>query len=270
MPPDQSGTAAEQAASASSGSRSRERAGDIGEPRAEQKRRDALSRIGERVQKMQEDAAVLAHRAGDIEQRDDRRRLRLRPDEAQIDEIAAAFHAGAQRAADVDQMAARMRREPPRAHFGKRQHEPLHRRPWRRRSRRWSSARNPSSAAPRGRTPSCGRRARSRAPFSACRRGRRTAPRARASRRPAAPAAPPAPAAASSPAADRHSRGGGKRCGTPDRTGSNARGASRTPHAASSKNPRGCRRRRPSPLQAHRAPRPGPTGMPAARSARAK
>ena len=37
---------------------------------------------------------------------------------------------------------------------------------------------------------------------------------------------------------------------------SSARAASRTLHAASSRNPRACRRRRPSPLRAHRAPRP--------------
>src|SRR5580693_6026429 len=104
-----------------------QRAGDIGQPRAEQKRADALSRVGEVVQEMQKDAAVLAHRAGDVEQRHDRRWFGFGPDETQIDEIAAAFHAGAQGAADVDQMAARMRRKPPRAYFGKRQHQPLHR-----------------------------------------------------------------------------------------------------------------------------------------------
>src|SRR5580700_11338753 len=104
-----------------------QRARDIGEPGAEQERVDALSRVGEVVQKMQKDAAVLAHRAGDIEQRHDRRRFGFGPDKAQVDEIAAAFHAGAQGAADVDQMAARMRRQAARADFGERQHEPLHR-----------------------------------------------------------------------------------------------------------------------------------------------
>src|SRR5580692_3851879 len=104
-----------------------QRARDVGQPRAEQERADALSCIGEVVQEMQKDAAILAHRAGDIEQRHDRRWFSLRPDEAQIDEIAAAFHAGAQGAADVDQMAARMRLKPPRAYFGKRQHQALHR-----------------------------------------------------------------------------------------------------------------------------------------------
>ena len=104
-----------------------ERSGDISEPRAEQKRRYALSRVGEVVQKVQEDAAVLAHRARDIEQRDERRGLCLRPDEAQIDEIAAALHAGAQRAPNIDEITARMRLEPAGADFGERQNKALHR-----------------------------------------------------------------------------------------------------------------------------------------------
>ncbi len=166
------------------------------------------------------------------------------------------FMLARKRAADVDQMAARMRREPPRAHFGERQDQPLHRLLGRgdlgaghlreifvlqHLAVGHGHARVELDLA---------------LLFAACRRGRRTAPHARASRRPAAPAAPPAPAAASSPAADRYSRGGGRRCGTPDRTGSNVRAASRTPHAASSRNRRACRRPPPSPLRAHRAPRP--------------
>src|SRR5262249_61564776 len=73
------------------------------------------------MQKMEEDTAVLAHRARYIEQRYERRRTRVRPDEAQIDEIPAALHARPQGAADIDQMTVRMRGEPPRAHFRKRQ-----------------------------------------------------------------------------------------------------------------------------------------------------
>ena len=57
VPPDQSGTLAEQAASASSGSLRLERARDVGEPRAEQERVHALARIGHRVQEMQEQPA---------------------------------------------------------------------------------------------------------------------------------------------------------------------------------------------------------------------
>ena len=73
VPPDQSATLAEQAASASSGSLRLERARDVGEPRAEQEGVHALARVGHRVQEMQEQPRVLAHRAGNIEQRDDRR-----------------------------------------------------------------------------------------------------------------------------------------------------------------------------------------------------
>ena len=127
VPPDQSGTLAEQAASASSGSRSRSARVTLVSRVPNRNVLTALSRVGQRVQEMQEHAAVLAHRAGDIEQRHDRRRLGLRPDEAQVDEIAAALHAGAQRAAHVEHMTVRMRRQPPRAHFGERQHQALHR-----------------------------------------------------------------------------------------------------------------------------------------------
>ena len=85
-----------------------------------------------------------------------------------------------------------------------------------------------------------------------------TARRARAAR----PAARwPAPARRSSPAtssrsAVRDSRACERKSGTPGRTAPNARGASRTPHAASSRSPP-CRRRRPrAPRRAHRAPSP--------------
>src|SRR5580700_4487849 len=56
-----------------------QRAGDIGQPRAEQERADAFPCVGEVVQEMQKDAAILAHRAGNIEQRHDRRRFGLGP-----------------------------------------------------------------------------------------------------------------------------------------------------------------------------------------------
>ena len=191
--------AAEQAASASSGSRSRSARVTLVSRVPNKNVRDALSRVGERVQEMQEDAAVLAHRAGNIEQRHDRRRLGLRPDESQIDEIAAAFHAGAQRAADVDEMTVRMRRQPPRAHLVERQHQPLHRR-----FRRGDFGAGHLREIFLLQHFAVGhRQARVEldlaALFSACRRARKTAPHARASRRPAALAArSPAPAASSS------------------------------------------------------------------------
>ena len=73
VPPDQSSTLAEQAASASSGSFSLQRARDVGQPRAEQEGVHALARVGDGMEEMQEQPRVLAHRAGNIEQRDDRR-----------------------------------------------------------------------------------------------------------------------------------------------------------------------------------------------------
>ena len=77
VPPDQSETLAEQAASASSGSRSLQRARDVGQPRAEQEGVHALARVGDGMEEMQEQPGVLAHRAGNVEQRHDRRRLGL-------------------------------------------------------------------------------------------------------------------------------------------------------------------------------------------------
>ena len=50
---------AEQCASASSGSRRLQRAGDVGQPRAEQEGRDAAALLGQRVQEMQEEARVV-------------------------------------------------------------------------------------------------------------------------------------------------------------------------------------------------------------------
>ena len=231
-----------------------QRARDVGQPRAEQKRADAFSRVGEVMQEMQKDAAVLAHRAGNIEQRHDRRRLGLRPDEAQVDEIAAAFHAGAQGAADVDQMAARMRRQPPRAYFGERQHQPLHRLlgggDLGVRHLREIFLLQHFAVGHRHAGVELDLALFLQLVVEA---GEQCLMHARGAGLRAAAAAPTAPAASSSPTADRYSRGGGRKCETPDRTAPNARAASRTPRAASSKNHRACRRRRPSPLRAHRA-----------------
>ena len=162
VPPDQSTTCAEQAASASSGSRWRIGAGDVGQPRAEQEGGDALARVGHRMQEMQEQPGVLAHRAGNIEQRHDRRLLLARPEIFQVDHRAARLHAGAQRAADVDQLAAARGGKPARAHQIERQRQPRDRLLGGGDLGRASSARNPSSAAPRGRTRSAARRSRPR------------------------------------------------------------------------------------------------------------
>ena len=49
-------------------------AGDVGQPRAEHERVDPVAVIRDRVHEMQEQAAVAAHRAGDVAQHDERRR----------------------------------------------------------------------------------------------------------------------------------------------------------------------------------------------------
>ena len=53
--------------------------------------------------------------------------LVLRPEIFQVDHRAAGLHAGAQGAAHVDDVAVRMRRQPPRLHLVERQHQPLDR-----------------------------------------------------------------------------------------------------------------------------------------------
>ena len=104
VPPDQSATFA-----ADRGQRlvrilGLERTGDVGQTRPEQERVDALARIGHRVEEMQEQPRVLAHGAGNIEQRDDRRRLGAGSEIFEIDDRAAGLQACAQRAAHVDAM----------------------------------------------------------------------------------------------------------------------------------------------------------------------
>ena len=96
VPPDQSATFAEQAGERLVRVLRLERAGDVGEPRAEQEGVHALSRIGHGVQEMQEQPRVLAHGAGNIEQRDDRRRLVCGPEIFEIDHRAAGLEARAQ------------------------------------------------------------------------------------------------------------------------------------------------------------------------------
>ena len=127
VPPDQSMTLAEHGGERLVGVARLERARHVGEPRAEQERVHALARVRDRVEEMQEQPRVLAHRAGDIEQRHDRRLLGLRPEIFQVDERAARLHAGAQRAAHVDDVAAPVRRKPARLDLVERQHQPLDR-----------------------------------------------------------------------------------------------------------------------------------------------
>src|SRR4051794_1531294 len=62
-----------------------QRTGDIGKPGAEQEHRDALARIADGMEEMQEQAGVFAHRARDIEQRDNGRRLLDPPKAVEVD-----------------------------------------------------------------------------------------------------------------------------------------------------------------------------------------
>ena len=72
---------------------------------------------------MQKQPRVFAHRARDIEQRDNRRLLQSRPKIFQVDDRAACLHAGAQRAPDIDEMAASILRETPCANLIERQRQ---------------------------------------------------------------------------------------------------------------------------------------------------
>ncbi len=95
VPPDQSShrrRTAPPAPRPDRGARSARR--DVGQPRAEQEHRDALARVRDRMQEMQEQPRVVAHRAGDIEQRHDRRRLVARGRDISDSTICAAACAG--------------------------------------------------------------------------------------------------------------------------------------------------------------------------------
>jgi len=75
VPPDQSSTAASRAASASSGSRARRLRVTLVSRVADRTCRARLRASVTAMQELQEQPRVVAHRAGDIEQRHDRRRL---------------------------------------------------------------------------------------------------------------------------------------------------------------------------------------------------
>ena len=272
VPPDQSGTLAEQAASASSGSRSRSARVTLVSRVPNRNVLTRFARIGQAMQEMQEDAGCTGSSSPIC---------RAAPRSA----AASIFGPTKRRSMKsppplrlprkVRRMSIRWPRgcgvKPPRAHFGKRQHQPLHRRLGGGDLGIASSARSLFSAALRGRRPSC-RVSSSISLFFfelVVEAGEQRLVDARRAGL-AAAAASPAPAAASSPSTDRYSRGGGRKCGTPDRTAPNARAASRTPRAASSKNPRACRCPPSFTASSASSTAPGPTGMPAARSARAK
>ena len=82
-----------------------------------------LPRSVMRMQEVQEQPRVLAHRAGNIEQRDDRRLLLARAEILQIDHRPARLHTRPQGAAHVDHVATPAGREPARAHEIERERE---------------------------------------------------------------------------------------------------------------------------------------------------
>ena len=258
VPPDQSTHARRAGGERIVGIARLQRARDVGEPRAEQEGRDALARVGHGMEEVQEQPRVLAHRAGNIEQRDDRRHLRLRPEIFQVDERAAGLHAGAQGAAHVDDVAAPMRRQAARAHLVERQHQladgVLGGRDLGRRHLREILALQKLPV--RHREPRVEFDFALLALVASCRAQRTMRPGCAASPASASrPARRAAPAASSSTSAARDRRACGRTAGTPDRTAPNARAASRTRRAASSRSHSACRRRPPSRPPAHRAPR---------------
>ena len=124
VPPDQSATFAEQAASASSGSRWR-MARVTFVSRVPNK--NVVTRLRASVtacRKCKKQPGVLAHRSGNIEKRHDRRFFHARTEIFQIDNRATRLHAGAQRAANIDEWPRRLRRKPPRANLIERQRQP--------------------------------------------------------------------------------------------------------------------------------------------------
>ena len=184
--------------------------------------------------------------------------LRARPEIFQIDHRAAGLQACAQRAAHVDEVAVPVGRQPARLHLVERQHQPLDRvlggGDLGRRHLREILLLQHLAVGDREARVDLELRllVASRSPLA-----RRTAPPRRAARRACGASASRGGACGNSDGDQLVEIGALARRtgGTPDRTAANARAASRTPHAASSRNPRACRRRRLARRRAHRAPR---------------
>ena len=92
VPPDQSSTAPRHLVERDVDVLVAQIARDVGEPRAEEEGVDAVAVVGHRVHEMQEDAAVAAHRAGNVAEDDQRRRPRA----ARACASSAIMPAGAQ------------------------------------------------------------------------------------------------------------------------------------------------------------------------------
>ena len=212
VPPDQSATLAEHRGERLVGVLGLERTGDVGEAGAEQERVDALSRIGHRMEEMQEQPRVFAHRARNVEQRHDRRQPGLRAAVFEVDQRAARLHAGAQGAAHVDERGRGGRRASRRVRTASRASTMRESPPWRcaiSAADIWAKS-LPCSTS-RSETVRRKSISISRCSPAACPRGRRTAPPACARSPAAAFAVRAGPAAASSPSAGRDSRACGRR-----------------------------------------------------------
>ena len=122
VPPDQSMTLAEHAASASSGSLCLERAGDVGEPRAEQEGVHALSRIRHRMQEMQEQPRVFAIEPEMSSSATIGGCRSSRPRYLRSISAPPAFMLARKRAAHVDDVAVPVGREAARLHLVEREH----------------------------------------------------------------------------------------------------------------------------------------------------
>ena len=182
-------------------------AGDVGQPRAEQEDVDAVAVVGHRVQEVQQDLRVAAHRAGDVAQHDQRRRAGHAAVAGDGQDFAALAQAGADGArAGRSRGPRRIRPQPAGAAQVQRQHQAADLRFARRRFRRRPSPRNPSSAAAPGRRRSAPRRSSAAPPRAsasvasrlahrlgdAAAAGRRASPAWAPSARPAAPSPRPA------------------------------------------------------------------------------
>ena len=110
VPPDQSWTARETLRERRVHVAVAQLPGDVGEPRAEGERADAVAVPCHRVEEMQEHARIAAHRARYIGERNQRGRAPLERAAAQRNGGAPALQACAQAGARIDARAARIRR----------------------------------------------------------------------------------------------------------------------------------------------------------------
>ena len=118
VPPDQSGTDRDTAASASSGRRALQLSGDSRQLRRKQKRFDSLMPRRQRVSEMQQHARIALHRAADVAQQHQRTRAHAARPRRQRHHVAAAAETLGDRAPKVDARATAAHPSPRSAHAG--------------------------------------------------------------------------------------------------------------------------------------------------------